>query len=388
MTPSRGGRDIVALSLEAWDDVWRRNQYFAAGLLRDEPDVRMLFVEPPADPMHAMASRAFPRPGAGLRAAPPIDGVGPNRCFLFQPTKFLPRRLDPRSDRRRARSIVHAIRRVDFARPLLWFNDVTCAPLIDMLALPSVYDVTDDWIAAQRPADEISRLTRDENLLLRRCNEVTVCSPALAAAKGGNRAVTLITNGVDVDRYRLPQPRPVDLPAGAVAVYVGTLHSDRLDIELCIRTAAALRGAGSVVLVGPNALTPAETDRLEAAGVILLGSRPYTAVPGYLQHAGVLLVPHVVDRFTDSLDPIKLYEYRCVGRPVVSTPVAGFRDVFDPGIVVATDEAFIDAVTRTVRTPIEATTDTPADLPTWRSQVARFGAVIARAISDGPVAAG
>ena len=53
---------------------------------------------------------------------------------------------------------------------------------------------------------------------------------------------------------------------------------------------------------------------------------------GYLQHADVLVVPHVVTSFTDSLDPIKLYEYQAVGRPVVSTPVAGFRDADDPRI--------------------------------------------------------
>ena len=39
--------------------------------------------------------------------------------------------------------------------------------------------------------------------------------------------------------------------------------------------------------------------------------------------------------FTDSLDPIKLYEYQAVGRPVVSTPVAGFREVAGERIVVA-----------------------------------------------------
>ena len=39
--------------------------------------------------------------------------------------------------------------------------------------------------------------------------------------------------------------------------------------------------------------------------------------------------------FTDSLDPIKLYEYQAVGRPVVSTAVAGFRETDDDRIVVA-----------------------------------------------------
>ena len=59
------------------------------------------------------------------------------------------------------------------------------------------------------------------------------------------------------------------------------------------------------------------------ASVRLLGPRPYADVPGYLQHADVIVVPHRVDAFTESLDPIKAYECLAVARPVVATPVAG-----------------------------------------------------------------
>ena len=55
-------------------------------------------------------------------------------------------------------------------------------------------------------------------------------------------------------------------------------------------------------------------------------------------------MPHVVTSFTDSLDPIKLYEYQAVGRPVVSTAVAGFRDADDDRIVIADASGFADAV--------------------------------------------
>jgi glycosyltransferase involved in cell wall biosynthesis len=58
----------------------------------------------------------------------------------------------------------------------------------------------------------------------------------------------------------------------------------------------------------------------------------------------VLVVPHVVTPFTDSLDPIKLYEYQAAGRPVVSTPVGGFRDVDDDHVTVVEAEDFPAAV--------------------------------------------
>ena len=49
-----------------------------------------------------------------------------------------------------------------------------------------------------------------------------------------------------------------------------------------------------------------------------------------------MIVPHLVNPFTESLDPIKAYECLAAGRPTVATPVAGFRDLGAPGRRVAT----------------------------------------------------
>jgi hypothetical protein len=102
-------------------------------------------------------------------------------------------------------------------------------------------------------------------------------------------------------------------------------------------------------------------------------------VPGYLQHANVVIVPHVVSTFTDSLDPIKAYECLAVGTVTVSTPVAGFRDLGDPVVVVAPDR-FVT----TVRATLEANAARSAasnDVPSWRSRAEQFAAVLTEARS-------
>ncbi|MCK9794821.1 glycosyltransferase [Isoptericola sp. 4D.3] len=383
-----GVRDVVLVSLEPWDDVWRRNQHLAAGLLRRFPRARLLVVEPPRDPVHDALRRTRPRTGLGLRAGPPLDGVAPSRLWLLQQTKWWPRRADPGGDRRRAAGVRRAAARVGLRQPVLWANDPGAADVLAVTGWPAVYDVTDDWASAHRAPAEHARIVAAEAALLAGAREVTVCSPALAARKGGDQTtgpVTLVTNGVDVDAYRRPRPRPADLPAGPCAVYVGTLHGDRLDVDLCVRTQAALAGTGNLVLVGPVALDRDEEARLRAAGVVLTGARPFDAVPGYLQHAVALVVPHVVDAFTDSLDPLKLYEYRAVGRPVVTTPVAGFRDQVSsdggtgggPSVTSVDATAFPSAVRELLTQPAPSA---PADdVPTWEGQVTRFAAVLARA---------
>jgi glycosyltransferase involved in cell wall biosynthesis len=338
--------DLIVVSLEPWDDVWRRNQHLVSRMLRADPGLRVLFVEPAADPLHDLVSRRRPRRGLSLRAVQGYDG----RLLRFRAVKPLPRRLDKRADKRLAIAIERAAASAGMANPVLWINDPGAAPLARRTGWPTLYDITDDWLAADRAQAELDRIQSDEEWLLGNAGEVVVCSQELMRRKRPRRvgAIELIPNAVDVSAYRSPRPRPPDLPS-ASAVYVGTIHTDRLDVTLCEMTASALRGKGSLVLVGPNALSPADTRRLVEAGVLLLGPRAHDAVIAYLQHSDVLLVPHVVSTFTESLDPIKLYEYAAVGRPVIATAVAGFRDAADPRIHISTDpDDFVAAVGKAV----------------------------------------
>ncbi|WP_127818025.1 glycosyltransferase [Microbacterium sp. CPCC 204701] len=365
-------RELIVLSLEAWDEVWRRNQYLIDGLLRGDPTLRVLFVEPSNDVLHSALSGRGIRRGTGLRSAAGYEG----RLSLFQPDKVFPRVLGPMADAFLHRAVRHVARRLGFESPVVWINDPGWAGLARGTGWPSIYDMTDDWLAADRPARELRRISRNEDTLMDRCEAVVVCSEGLRETRRLRREVVLIPNAVDVRRYRDRSARPDDLPDRA-AVYVGTLHEDRLDVDLVLATAdEAISAGGRVALVGPSALSAANTARLTAhPGVAMLGSRPYTAVPAYLQHAAALIVPHVVNDFTDSLDPLKLYEYLAVGRPIVSTPVAGFRSLAADEVIIAEGREFPEVVSATVREDLP-TTFAPG-VPDWADRVAAFSDVLA-----------
>jgi glycosyltransferase involved in cell wall biosynthesis len=298
------------------------------------------------------------------------------RLHALRPLKLLPRRLGSLSDRLQLHQVLYVTRRLGFTRPTLWLNDVTYAPLILRTGWPTVYDVTDDWLLAPLPPREIARLRTLDEIALTQAYEVVVCSPTLAASRGTRRAVTLVANGVDVDHFRLPRPRPTDLPPAPTAVYLGTLHDARLDIELVIELAQALSTI-SIVLVGPDALESVSRRRLTSEpNIHLLGPHRYADVPGYLQHADVVVVPHRITPFTESLDPIKAYECLAVDTPVVATPVAGFRELAG-AVRVVPREAFIDGV----RAALAAGGPGPArsSIPTWNDRAAVFEEILSRA---------
>ncbi len=371
--------DVVVCSLEGWDSVWRRNQYLVAGLLASDPTLRVLFVEPPVDPVHVARSGGRPRRGAGLRRIDGVGGVAPGRLWALEPTKWLPRAVGPLADRWLVDAVVGSARQLGVTDPVLWINDPAAAAVLRRTGWPSLYDITDDWLRADRAPRVRARLEADEGLLLSRCAEVVVCSEGLAASKGATRPVQLIPNAVDVAHYRAPTGRPPDLPDGPSAVYVGTLHHDRIDVDLCVAVARALPDGAHLVLVGPNLLGEAATDRLREEGnVVLTGPVGHREVPAYLQHADVLVIPHAVTPFTESLDPIKAYEYLAVGRPVVTTPVPGYRLADAPGVTVAAPVALAGAVAMALEGPrLPAGARPPTvDVPDWGERVAAMAEVL------------
>ena len=61
--------------------------------------------------------------------------------------------------------------------------------------------------------------------------------------------------------------------------------------------------------------------------VHLLGPRPYEGLPAVLRGADAGLIPYVRSALTDSIFPMKVYEYLAAGLPVVATPLPALAGV-------------------------------------------------------------
>jgi teichuronic acid biosynthesis glycosyltransferase TuaH len=366
------GNSLIVCSSEDWSNVRRRIRILVDELVVCHPSLRVLYVAPAVDvPFELRTGRV-----TGL-IRPRLAQVHP-RVHVLRPVKWLPRAVGPFADRSLGRQVARTVRQLDLTDPLVWVNDASYARFALSTGWPTVYDITDDWLLAPLPPHRRARLRADDELLLEGSGAVVVCSPDLARTRGGRRAVDLIPNGVDVNLFRTPQSRPLSLPPAPVAVYVGTLHEERIDVPLLTELAGA-RPELAIAVVGPDSLGPAAHAALAAVPTIhLLGPVPYDRVPAFLQHADVVIVPHLVNPFTESLDPIKAYECLAAGRPTVATPVAGFRGLGDPVVVaerdefVATTSAVLDAA------PPPGTPAAVANVPTWHQRAAAMHEVMQR----------
>jgi glycosyltransferase involved in cell wall biosynthesis len=328
-------KDLLFLSLEHWDDIWRRNQFVCATLARRHPDMKILFSGPARDVSHAARRLNFKDVAAELPAAvPEFPNILLTRGIKLMPNSLAAgRRVNEALLRRHLR---YAAARAGLRNPVLWINPHGAHHCVGRLGeSAAVYDITDDWITFSQSPRETALIARQDAALCKKADAVIVCSQKLYDLKAGvtpPERLHLIPNGVDADHYRTVTDRSLALPAIArgwkrpVFGYTGMIHPARVDLELLDQLAVALPHA-TFAMVGPHHLVPETVARLSARGnIVFTGPVPYRDIPSYMRAFDVCMTPHLMTPFTESLNPIKLWEYLAAGKPIVATDVAGFRD--------------------------------------------------------------
>lgn len=318
---------VACISLEPWDETWRRNQHFSAQLVRQGLVRTLLFVEPPI--LGRLGRQFQPEPG----------------IQVLRPTLLVPKRAGGLALVGRWLRF-GALRGVD----ILWVND----PQLGVHCLggrtEAVYDVTDDWRSFDQPQHIVRRIVEAEDRLALLARTI-VCSDVLARRWQQRylRSPPVVQNAVDLEAFRVAKPVAL---AGARPHfgYVGTLHAQRLDVPLLLDLADLTQG--TVHLVGPDALDGISRNALEAHPRILLHPPvPAAAVPRWMKAMDVLLCPHLINEFTLSLDAIKSHEYLASGRPVVATPTSGFQNLTAEGVDVVPASRFAGAAAASSGSP-------------------------------------
>ncbi|TAL21757.1 MAG: glycosyltransferase [Frankiales bacterium] len=254
--------------------------------------------------------------------------------------------------------------RVVIAATPLW------APLLPHLpAGRRCFDAVDDW----RGLASVRHLRRRVDAGYRAAAGADACTSVTAVLADrlgrdfGVRA-QVVPNGVDLQAFSdgaaAPAGLPAGLPAGRFAVYVGSVQ-ERVDVGLI----AAVAGELPVVVAGPADAGAAAA--LTASGATWLGPVDVALVPGLLLRASVGLLPHRVDDFTASMDPMKLLEYLAAGLPVVATPLPGVA-VSERVVMVEPGPAFVREVRRLLAEPRPDAPDPAVQGRDWDGVAARL----------------
>ncbi len=178
-----------------------------------------------------------------------------------------------------------------------------------------IYDCMDDWDSFEN----MGSYNREQEKLLAAEADVLLVTARRLQEKFEERGLksVLVRNGVDYDYFHQnPKTSKLGGLPKPVAGYFGAI-ADWIDLDLVLQVARA-RPEYSFALIGEVFNRDvSELERL--ANVILTGSVPYEDIPSYLAEFDVCLIPFLLNEVTAATDPVKLYEYLSLGKPVVAT---------------------------------------------------------------------
>lgn len=316
--------DILCISSIDWDFIWQGHQEIMSRLAAEGH--RVLFIENTGvrqvrvSDMGRIRARLknWKRGTKGFREERP-------NLFVHSPLVLpLPySRIAGWINRKvMMRSITRWMRATGFSRPVVWTFLPT--PLArDVIAridpVATVYHCVDEFASSSTDA---RRIVSSEEQLFRDADLVFVTSEKLRerAARFSDR-VHLFPSGVNLEAFGAARDAAVPVPDDLarlprpIAGYVGGIHQ-WVDQDLLAAAAARLPNT-TFALIGPAQV---DVSRLQACpNVHLLGQRPHTEVPAYVQGFDVGLVPYRIADYTANVYPAKMNEYLAMGKPVVST---------------------------------------------------------------------
>ncbi len=191
-----------------------------------------------------------------------------------------------------------------------------------------IYDCIDDPSIHVRGPHLAGMFGAWEGALIARADGAVVTAETLASSIRARRPdvpIAVIRNGVDPEFFctraaRSARPPDVPPPSRRIVGFVGALY-EWIDWDLIDQATRALPDT-AFVFVGPEDGRGQARRFAAARNVAFLGRRPYDRIPAYMQAFDVCWVPFRRDPVGLSANPVKIYEYLALGKPVVSTPVA------------------------------------------------------------------
>lgn len=215
------------------------------------------------------------------------------------------------------KSTLHDIERFAYAAPSLVAVGKPSVFALRVLKhledTPSLYDAMDNFPAFYSGLPRLAMASRERSLAQRVTHVFTSSTTLRKRLATVREDIQMVPNGLDA--AILPPPKLVaSQRSSKVFGYVGTVGR-WFDWDW-IGALAKMRPNDTVRLIGPVFTPP---PRALPRNVELLSPREHASALQAMLNFDVGLIPFKKNDLTASVDPIKYYEYRALGLPMVST---------------------------------------------------------------------
>ncbi len=222
---------------------------------------------------------------------------------------FDPLRLNTLSERRQ---LAFLLRDVD----IIWVAYSGWYPIVSKTDKFMVYDKMDDDALLVKYRVMRRHLSQMDRELTIRADYMFATTALFAnEAKKYREMVTILPNAVAPDIVPQTLQAPANTGKTTTFGYVGMI--DRWFDWEAVQALADANENNRVILVGPNHLPPLRHPRIRYTGRV-----EKEKLTEYLKSFDVCLYPFKTGRILDSIEPVKIYEYLAMNKPVLAVRCA------------------------------------------------------------------
>ena len=317
-------RIAVMLAFETYRGARARRVFTPDALLEylvAKPDnVGLLVADAPRSVLqHAKRMLSSP----GQRRHRPVAHVAPIRLGRHDPVDFA---AAVASHGRALRQVARAAACRGLDRPLLLAtHPFTAAAAAAADWAEIVYYGWDDWAAHPRFARWHEAINRSYDRIRDRNLRVVGVTSAIVARIGSQAPGLVLSNGLHPDEWTDPTTEPTwlaDAPRPRF-LYCGAVNS-RMDLKALEALDAAVP-QGRILLLGDVEGSELRSALAALKTVTLLSGRDREQVRAANFACDVGIIPHLDNALTRAMSPLKLYEYKAAGLPVVARDLEPIR---------------------------------------------------------------
>lgn len=239
-----------------------------------------------------------------------------------------------------------------FKNNILWTYNPLTPELMNIQSFERcIYHCVDE--IKSQPGMPVAVLECVEKELARQADMIFATAPKLAETrKEWNPNTYYLPNVADYEHFSSALDEQTQIPEDIRNIpsprlgFIGAISGYKLNFNL-IRETALSHPDWSMVLIGEVGEGDPWTDISLLQGlpnVFFLGPKPYQKLPAYLKAFDVALLPNNINEYTDSMFPMKFFEYLAAGVPVVSVDLKAIREFAHVVKIGRTSSEFIESI--------------------------------------------
>lgn len=183
-----------------------------------------------------------------------------------------------------------------------------------------VYDIMDDYLALQHSNFIKKQLKSLHEFIIKKADYIIITSKELKKSNPLLKIkenVHLVPNAVSsrfLEKKNYPTPLELKNIKKPILGFVGYIGK-WIDLDILTRFAQENPHI-SLVLIGPIFR---DISRFKLKNIYFLGPKRHEHLPQYISHFDICLIPFIVNEITNKVNPVKLFEYLALEKPVIAS---------------------------------------------------------------------